>query len=106
MVPVGSLQFLRHWLAQRLVRLVPWGVLQGTELQCVVLRWLGPRIGERVHLHRGVDLQQGGWDLLQIGGDVAIGQDATLLLSALEDGHLALAPITVAAAARSKCARV
>ena len=95
MVPVGSLQFLRHWLAQQFVRLVPWGLLQGTELQCVVLRWLGARIGKRVHLHRGVDLQQGGWDLLQIGDDVAIGQDATLLLTALLDGHLVLGPITI-----------
>jgi non-ribosomal peptide synthetase-like protein len=94
-VPVGSLQFLRHWLAQQAVRLVPWGLLQGTELQCVVLRWLGARIGKRVHLHRGADLQQGGWDLLDIGDDVAIGQDATLLTSALEDGHLVVAPITI-----------
>ena len=29
-----------------------------------VWRALGARVGRRVHIHRGVNLQQGGWDLL------------------------------------------
>ena len=41
-----------------------------------VLRALGARVGRRVHIHRGVDLARGGWDLLEIGDDVTLAQDA------------------------------
>jgi non-ribosomal peptide synthetase-like protein len=96
-VPVWSTAFLRHWIVQQAVRLVPWSLLQGTELQCTVLRWLGARIGARVHIHRGVDLQRGGWDLLTLGDDAVLSQDASLLLAELHAGHLVLAPVSIGA---------
>lgn len=96
-VPVWSLMFLRHWLVQRCAQLVPWGTLQGTELHCVVLRLLGARLGRDVHIHRGVDLGHGGWDLLTLGDGVTLSQDASLLVAALADGHVVFAPVTIGA---------
>lgn len=87
--------YLRHWMVQQIARIVPWSVLAGTELQAVALRALGARIGRRVHIHRGVDLAQGAWDLLAIGDDVSIGQDAELRLVELEEGHIVLGPIAI-----------
>ena len=71
-VPVWGAFYLRHWIVLRTLRLVPWRLLEGTEFQLVALRALGARIGRRVHLHRGVDLLHGGWDLLDIDDDVTI----------------------------------
>ena len=96
-VPVWSGMFLRHWIVQRCAQLVPWGVLQGTELHCVVLRLLGARLGRDVHIHRGVDLGHGGWDLLTLGDGVTLSQDASLLVAALADGHVVFAPVTIGA---------
>lgn len=84
---------LRHWTVARLARLVPWELLQGTELQLTALRALGARIGERVQLHRGVDLRHGGWDLLDLGDDAAVGQDGALGVCELVDGHLRFGPV-------------
>jgi non-ribosomal peptide synthetase-like protein len=93
--PVFGWWYLRHWCTLRLVRRVPWDLLQGTALQHVVLRWLGARIGERVHLHRGVDLRLGGWDLLTIEDDAVVGQDAWLGISELADGCVVVLPVHV-----------
>ncbi|WP_410597020.1 amino acid adenylation domain-containing protein [Amycolatopsis sp. lyj-23] len=98
-VPVWSGYHLRLWLVRHLLRFVPWGTIAGTEFQNVALRRLGARIGKRVHLHRGVDLVQGGWDLLDIGDDATIGQDASLGLVQLTEGHLVIGRITVAGGA-------
>lgn len=68
--------YVRNWIVQRVVQLVPWWLLQGTVFQSAVLRALGARIGRRLHLSRGVNLLQGGWDLLQVGDDVSLGHDA------------------------------
>ncbi|WP_395094490.1 amino acid adenylation domain-containing protein [Armatimonas sp.] len=93
--PVWGDFYLRHWILVQVVRLIPWPVLVGTEFQCWALRALGARIGQRVHLHRGVDLIQGGWDLLELGDDVTVSQDAALRLVELEDRHLVIGPITL-----------
>ena len=90
--------YLRHWIVQRAVHLVPWWIIEGTELQVVALRALGARIGKRVHLHRGVNLTQGGWDLLEIGDDVTLAQDATLQLVELDSGHLIIDAIHIGSA--------
>ena len=83
----------------RTLRLVPWRLLEGTEFQLVALRALGARIGRRVHLHRGVDLLHGGWDLLDIEDDVTIAQDAAVQVSHLESGELVLGPVHLGAGA-------
>jgi non-ribosomal peptide synthetase-like protein len=87
--------YLRQWMVERTAGIVPWSLLLGTPLIASVLRALGARVGKRVHIHRGVSLGRGGWDLLEIGDDVTIGQDAALGLVELEDGHLIAGPVTL-----------
>jgi non-ribosomal peptide synthetase-like protein len=96
-VPVHSGFYLRNWIVQRIARLVPWDLLSGTEFENAALRALGARIGKRVHLHRGVSLAAGGWDLLTIGDDVMVGQDATLRLVDLVGGCQVVGPVTLGA---------
>ena len=97
--PVWGGFYLRNWVVQRCVRLVPWGLLEATVFQHVLLRALGARIGARVHLHRGVSLLDGGWDLLDIGDDAAVGQDAALGLVAFVDGQIEIGPVKLGARA-------
>ena len=86
-------------MVQRAVQLIPWTWLEGTVLQHKVLRALGARIGERVHIHRGVPLLDGGWDLLEIGDDATLGQDSAVRICELDDGDIVMAPVTVGAGA-------
>ena len=93
--PVWGSFHVRNWMVQQVVHLVPWRRLEGTVFELVVLRALGARIGQRVHIHRGVNLLQGGWDLLDIGNDVTLSQDATVQLVDFEDGQIVVAPISL-----------
>ena len=97
--PVWGGFFLRHWMVQQTARLVPWRMLEGTVLQQTVLRALGARIGRRVHIHRGVNIALGGWDLLDIGDDASLSQDCSLRLVDYEDGCLVIGAVSVAAGA-------
>ncbi|GGP85762.1 non-ribosomal peptide synthetase [Streptomyces melanogenes] len=94
-VPVWSERAVRMWIVRQVVRIVPWGSLAGTEYQCMALRALGARIGERVHIHRGVNLQRGGWDLLDVGDDVTLSQDASVGLMHLEAGQIVVGPVVL-----------
>ena len=91
--PVWGGFYVRNWIVQRAVRLVPWRLLEATVFQQTVLRALGARIGKGVHIHRGVNLLSGGWDLLDIGDDVTISQDAALNVVDYEDGQVVVAPV-------------
>lgn len=93
--PVWSPFHVRIWIVRQFMRFIPWETIAGTEYTSVVLRKLGARIGERVHIHRGVNLQQGGWDLLDIGDDVTVSQDASLGLVHLEQGQVVIGPVTI-----------
>lgn len=93
--PVWSGPYMRHWVVQQAARLIPWPLIQGTQLQQAALRALGARIGRGVHIHRGVDLARGGWDLLDIGDHVSLGQDAQLCLTELDRGDLVVGPVTL-----------
>ncbi len=93
--PIWGSFYVRNWMVQKTAALVPWGMLEGTPFHAAALRMLGAKIGQRVHIHRGVNLTQGGWDLLDIGDDVTLSQDASLLLVDLEDGQIVVGPITV-----------
>ena len=93
--PVWSAFYVQNWIVRQSLRLVPWRLMEGTVFQLAALRALGARIGERVHIHRGVDLLQGGWDLLDIGDDVTIGQEALVQLVDLEDEQIVVAPIRI-----------
>ena len=93
--PVWGSFYVRNWIVQHTFRLIPWRMLEGTVYQLAILRALGARIGKRVHIHRGVNLAQGGWDLLDIGDDVTLSQDATICLVEFEDGQIVIGPITI-----------
>lgn len=93
--PVWGSFYVRNWIVRQVVGLVPWWLLEGTEFRIMALRALGARIGRRVHIHRGVDLLGGGWDLLEIGDDVAISQDASVRLVELDDGQIVVGPVSL-----------
>lgn len=94
---VWSSLYLRHWVVVQACRLIPWPLLQGTALQQSILRALGARIGRGVHIHRGVDLARGGWDLLDLGDGVSLGQDVEVGLVELDRGDIVVAPVALAA---------
>jgi non-ribosomal peptide synthetase-like protein len=94
-VRAWSLWHFRHWIVVRLVSLVPWGLLETSGLAPAALRLLGARVGRGVHVHAGVRLTDGGWDLLTLEDGATIGQDASLRLVDLDAGCLVVAPITV-----------
>lgn len=90
---VWSGLYVRIWIVRQFMRLIPWNTIAGTEFQCMALRALGAHIGKRVHIHRGVNLLNGGWDLLYIGDDVTISQDASIELVQLERGQVVIGPV-------------
>jgi non-ribosomal peptide synthetase-like protein len=93
--PVWGHFYVRHWMVQATARLVPWRRLEGTIFLNACLRALGARIGRRVHIHRGANLWQGGWDLLDIGDDVTIGEDASIQMIELEDREIVIGGVTL-----------
>ncbi len=93
--PVWGSFYVRNWIVQHTVRLIPWGTLEGTVFQLAVLRALGARIGRRVHIHRGVNLLLGGWDLLDIGDDVTLSQDSVIGLVEFEQGQIVVGPVAL-----------
>jgi non-ribosomal peptide synthetase-like protein len=95
--PVWGSFYVRNWMVQQTVRIIPWPLLEGTVFQQSALRALGAHIGKRVHFHRGVNLLQGGWDLLDIGDDVTISQDASLRLVDFDDGQVVVGAIKIGA---------
>ena len=86
---------VRHWIVVQLARTIPWGLVQGSELGNACLRALGIRIGRDVHVHRGVDLCGGGWDLLELGDGVTLGRDASVGVVEYRARHLVLSPVTL-----------
>ncbi|MFM9180281.1 MAG: phosphopantetheine-binding protein, partial [Phycisphaerales bacterium] len=86
---------LRHWTVVRVASLVPWGLLETAGLAPMALRLLGARIGRNVHVHAGVRLTEGGWDLLTLEDGATIGQDASLRTVDLDAGCIVVAPVTV-----------
>ncbi len=97
--PVWGSFHTRNWMVQQAVRLVPWALLTGTGLHAAALRALGARVGKRVHIHRGVLLLRGGWDLLDIGDDATLSQDVALQLVDLAAGQIQVGPIAIGAGA-------
>jgi hypothetical protein len=53
--PVWSAFYGENWIVRQSLRLVPWRLMEGTGVPACALRALGARIGQRVHIHRGVD---------------------------------------------------
>jgi non-ribosomal peptide synthetase-like protein len=93
--PVWSIYYLRHWIVANAARTIPWDILAGTALYGSVLRALGAKVGRRVHVHRGVNLQVGGWDMLTIGDDVTLACEANIGLVELHNGSMYFAPVAI-----------
>ncbi len=89
--------YLRSWIVLQLARAIPWELTEGTVFKNVILRALGARIGKDVHIHRGVDLRAGGWDLLEIGDSATIGRDVSLGLIEYQDQEMVLGTIKIGA---------
>src|SRR5260221_6863122 len=93
---LGSM-YVRHWIVSQFARSLPWDLLESTGLRALLLRALGARIGTDVHLHRGVALNHGGWDLLEIGDGAALGRDVSLGLVTYDRQQLVFAPVSIGA---------
>jgi len=91
---LGSM-YVRHWVVSQLSRSLPWGLLESTGLRAALLRALGARIGQDVHLHRGVALHHGAWDLLEIGDGATLGRDVSMGLVTYDRQQLVFAPIVI-----------
>ncbi len=95
--PVWGGLYVRNWMVSMAVKMIPWRVIDETVLQNAVLRLLGARIGRRVHIHRGVNLLNGGWDLLEIGDDATLGREAAVRVIDYDDGQVVAAPVRIGA---------
>lgn len=95
-IPIWGWMGLRYWIVAHTIRQIPWGNLEGSVLCTVVLRGLGARIGKNVHFHRGSLPLEGGWDLLEVGDDVNIGQDACIQIIDRVSGGFVTRPVTLA----------
>ena len=93
---LGSM-YVRHWMVMQFARSIPWDLLESTGLRAWLLRALGARVGGDVHLHRGVALHHGGWDLLEIGDGAALGRDVSLGLVTYDRQQLVFAHISIGA---------
>lgn len=100
--PAWSGFYVRNWIVQQAVRMIPWRSFQSTEVVSVSLRALGARVGRDVHFHRGSVPLEGGWDLLDIGDRVTFAQEASLRLVDLESGQIHVGPIQVGSGATIK----
>ena len=88
---------LRHWIVARAARRIPWRLLAGTELTPIAMRLLGAKVGRGVHIHRGVDMVDGGWDLIELGDHATLSQDATLHAVEFDRGGLVVGRVAMGA---------
>ncbi|MBL8856948.1 MAG: amino acid adenylation domain-containing protein [Planctomycetes bacterium] len=95
--PIWSSLHVRNWIVQQVAASVPWTLLQDTVFLNSVLRVLGARVGRRVHIHRGVDLRQGGWDLLEIGDDATLAQESAVRLVQVEHNEVVFGAVKLGA---------
>ncbi|MEO5837891.1 MAG: amino acid adenylation domain-containing protein [Acidimicrobiales bacterium] len=77
-MPYWSSGHLRVWMVTRAARRIPWRWTAGTPLAAFALRRLGAQVGRGVHIARGVDFSQGGWDLLHLGDGAVLARDAAV----------------------------
>ncbi|MBM4052482.1 MAG: amino acid adenylation domain-containing protein [Planctomycetes bacterium] len=87
-VPVWSSRHVREWMVEQVGSTIPWSIVDGTAATSWGLRRLGARVGNRVHLHRGVNVLRSGWDLLELGDGVTLCQDAAVLVSRIDRGGI------------------
>src|SRR3989339_886558 len=93
--PVWGLFYLRHWIVQQSVKLVPIGTFEGTELLNFFLRMMGAKIGKNVFFAKGADVILGAWDLLEIGNNVSIGRDAAVRTVSFNNGSMLFGKVKI-----------
>lgn len=91
--PIWSYTGFCYWVVEHTVRQIPWRMMEGTLIVTWILRLLGAQVGRNVHFHRRSVPLSGGWDLLEIGDGVTLGQDAAVLVKDIESGHYITAPV-------------
>lgn len=89
--PLWGSYYVRWWFVQTLVRSVPLTRLGGTPLLPFVYRLFGARIGKNVHI--ATDLL-GAFDVTSIGDGASVDEGASLLGYTVENGELAIAPVS------------
>jgi len=92
--PIWGFYYWRWWLTQRLIAATPLDYLVETPWLPRYCRLMGARIGRNVHL---ATTSIAAFDLLDLGDDASIGQDARLSGYSLEGGFLEIGPIRVGA---------
>jgi non-ribosomal peptide synthetase-like protein len=90
--PIWGWYFFRWWFITHIIGSIPVDFLAGTPLLGWYYRLMGAKIGSGVYF--GTDAV-GTFDLLTIGDDASVGQDASLLGYTMEDGKLKIGPIVV-----------
>jgi non-ribosomal peptide synthetase-like protein len=98
-VDAWSSRYVREWIVEQVASSIPWALIEGTELVPWTYRMLGARVGRRVHIHRGVNMRRGGWDLLEIGDGATVAQDAAILTSHLHAGEVIHGAVRIGARA-------
>lgn len=89
--PLWGAYFLRFWLVQKILYLVPWHLLSASLLVNAYLRLLGCKIGRSCHI--GTQFFP---DLVTLGENVSIGYNVELIPYEISGGWLILTPIHLA----------
>ena len=92
--PLWGSYYFRWWLVRRIIGVTATPYLAGTPMIRVYYRMLGAKIGRRAHIGTGV-LDTA--DLLHVGDDAIISNQAVLSTSAVERGLLRLGTVTLGA---------
>jgi non-ribosomal peptide synthetase-like protein len=90
--PLWGFFYWRWWLTQRIIAATPLDYLVESPWLPLYFRLMGARIGRNVHLGT---TSIAAFDLIEIGDDASIGQDARLSGYTLEDGLLEIGPIHI-----------
>ncbi len=90
--PLWGPYYLRWWFANQIISAIPIQYMVGTPLLNIYLRLMGAKIGSNVHI--GTDNIRT-FDLISIGDDSSIGQEACLRGYTVEEGMLKLGPIAI-----------
>jgi non-ribosomal peptide synthetase-like protein len=90
--PLWGSYYLRWWFIQRILTSINLSYLHGTPLLAFYFRLLGVKIGKDVHLSTN-NLRA--FDLISIGDQSNIDEEASLFGASVEDGELLIGPITI-----------
>ena len=91
--PLWGFYYFRWWLIRRIIGVTATPYLAGTPMIRGYYRLLGAKVGARVHIGTGIIDTA---DLLDVGDDAIISDQAVLATSSVERGLLRLGTVTLA----------